>query len=128
MEKELVKHFGDWNVIYNEEKEKYIGYLIDLKWFESWKVYIAHQYNINIDIYSNVLETINTVKTCKKLTVKSIKSKKTINIDNTKDPHGCRYIKIPRDRTQESYIKDIDCIHGHIGERPREISNGELEG
>ena len=33
MEKELVKNFGAWNVIFNDEKEKYIGYLIDLKWF-----------------------------------------------------------------------------------------------
>jgi len=33
MEKELVRDFYDWNVIYDEEKEKYVGYLINLKWF-----------------------------------------------------------------------------------------------
>lgn len=116
MEKELVRNFKSWNVIFNEEREKYIGYLIDLKWFESWKMYIFHQYNVNIEVYNSVLETINTVRTCKKMTTKSIKSshKKTI-IDTNKDPHGHRYMKIARDTTKESYLKDIDCIHGHLG-------------
>ena len=33
MEKELVKYFHEWNVIFNEDRQKYIGYLINLKWF-----------------------------------------------------------------------------------------------
>lgn len=25
-------------------------------------------------------------------------------------------------------MKDLDCVHSHLGERPREISNSQLEG
>lgn len=122
-----MKNFQAWNVIYNDAKEKYIGYLIDLKWFESWKMYIYHHYNVNISVYNSVLQTINTIRTCRRVTAKSLKSstKKAI-LDHKKDAHGCRYLSLPRDKNQDSYLKDIDCLHGHLGERPREITNGEL--
>jgi hypothetical protein len=25
-------------------------------------------------------------------------------------------------------MKDLDCVHSHLGERPREIANSQLEG
>jgi hypothetical protein len=129
MEKELVKNFQSWNAIYNEEKEKYIGYLIDLKWFESWKMYIFHHYNVTIEMYTSVLETIRTIRTCKRApTSKSLRNTRRMLIDTNKDPHGCRSMNIMRDKTKESFIKDVDCVHGHLGERPRDITNGELEG
>lgn len=93
MEKELVRYFYDWNVIYDDEREKYIGYLINLKWFETWRLYILHHYNINIDIYNPIKQTIKTLKSCKK-TMKMGSSKK-LGIDSSRALHGCRVLDIP---------------------------------
>ena len=79
--------------------------MVDLKWFESWKMYIFNQYNIHIEVYKSVLETINTVRTCKKVSVRTSKSlklsRKKTQLDTSKDLHGCRYLKLPNRDTSK---------------------------
>lgn len=121
MEKELVKHFNAWNTIFNLEKQKYVGYLINLKWFESWKLYIQNQYGVNINIYNTELQTVNTIKTCKKTTTKSLKNVTRTALESSTEAHGCRPMtgKGKKDKKSSSNVKDYDCIHAHLGERPR---------
>lgn len=37
-------------------------------------------------------------------------------------------MKNSKEKNKEMIIKNFDCIHGHFGERPRDISNQHLEG
>ncbi len=116
MEKQLVKHFHSWNTIFNTERDKYIGYLVNLKWFETWKLYIEHHYDVSIDIYNTDLQTINTIKTCKKATSKSLKNTNKLALESSTGPHGCRQMNIGvKDKNKELALKDFDCIHGHLG-------------
>lgn len=37
-------------------------------------------------------------------------------------------MKNSKEKSKEMVLKNFDCIHGHLGERPRDISNQHLEG
>ena len=113
-----------WNDLYNEEKEKEVGYLVSYKWFEAWQMYISHHYNVNIRITSCTQPTIKSVRTVKRVVSESAKKSRQ-RLETAKDLHGCRAFRIPRNG---STVKDIDCVHSHLGERPREITNEQLEG
>lgn len=56
------------------------------------------------------------------------KSHKNISLGSDKNNHGLIPMKNSKEKSKEMVLKNFDCIHGHLGERPRDISNQHLEG
>jgi hypothetical protein len=131
------------NELFDEAKSKYIGYLVNYKWFESWKTYIHKEYGIQINGFSNNLTYNRTMKTLR--TQKSFKTKKSIrslksskSFRSSKSIHSIKSLKrtvdFPRlreiyyDRDDDDHIGQYNLIYSNIGDKPAEIYNNLLEG
>lgn len=126
------------NTLYNEKKQKYVGYLISYKWFESWKTFIHKEYGIQINGFSNNLTYNRTMRTLR--TQKSFRTKKTIkslkSIRSSKSIHSIKSLKkgndIPRlraivfDKKEDDHINQFNLIYSNISDRPTEIYNNLL--
>lgn len=141
MEKEMASNFGEINSLWNEDKEKYVGYVVNYKWFQSWKTYLYKEYGIQLEGFTNNLTYLRTMKTLKsmktKKTIKSIKSTKSLK--STKTLTSARSNKKPLEYPKLKEIPNIaksaddnmvqyNLIYGNIGDRPAEINNNLLEG
>lgn len=91
LEKELIKHFSEYNNLYVEDQDRYVSYVIDFKWFETWKLYVKQEYGY-------VLSSVNK----KPVTFKTKKLMKTAtNINGQKkvaDPLTLRELKFEENK------------------------------
>lgn len=125
-----MRNFEDINDLYDEAKLKYVGYVLNYKWFESWKVYVSTHYGVSIQGFSNNLTYSRTIRTTRSIrtkktfkTIKSIKSSRSIanSVKSMK-----KILNIPRARELRFEGKDLglltknyDLVYSNIGEKPR---------
>lgn len=121
-----------------------MGYLVNYKWFESWKTYIHKEYGLQINGFSNNLTYNRTMKTLRtqksfktKKTIRSLKSSKSIRSSKSIINSGRslkRAVDFPRlreveyEREEDDHIGQFNLIYSNIGDKPAEIYNNLLEG
>jgi hypothetical protein len=106
-----------------------VGYLVNRKWFESWRIFLLKQYSIELSgyakfqTYTRTNKTIKTVRTKKTIkTIKSLKSSKTINSGNASrkkiaDAPRLKQFIIPPELKRNA--NHYNLIHSNIGDRPK---------
>jgi hypothetical protein len=66
-----------------------VGYVINYKWFESWKLYVKEEYGVTISINNNNPITMRTRKTMKNILFSSHKQ-----VNRVADQLNLRELKI----------------------------------
>ena len=129
VEKETANNFSDYNQLFDEESQRYVGYLVAYKWFEAWKTYVEKEYGIEINGFSKNITYVRTIKTLKSIkTKKSIKSLKSYkSFKSTKSFGSMRsrrtadypHLKEMADPVdQQSTITQYNLVYANIGDKP----------
>lgn len=124
------ENFGELNDI--DIGGRSIGYVVNMKWFESWCTYMQKEYGYQVAgrshlTYARTVKTFKTMKTVRtKKTIKSLKSGKSLNsgLSHKKihDLHKLRHLPV------SSIGPHFNLIHYNIGDKPPQIYNNLLEG
>jgi hypothetical protein len=140
VERELAERFMELNELWVESRGKYVGYLVNYKWFESWKTHVHKEFGLQVNGFSNNLTYNRTMKTLR--TQKSLRTKKTLksikSIHTSKSIHSIKSLKktldcprlreIAYDPPDDHHSAQFNLVYANIGDKPTEIYNNLLEG